>query len=272
MEKKKFLRDVIGIGKDAFTNAESGRITDFKKFSLLAYMSYKFAEEIGAEYPDIIEKGTEEDWKFFDEKLYEKMRDYGKELNFYYDNTMKKELEEMVSIAIEQNDNIRFNMLPVGAVEWINMQNEIPVEKQILETDIEHAASLCQHPLLKNNYYAREKVKQWFKLYDKYVEYLASDGKYDFNAKDAEFIPICMGCGHLRFFLYSKCPNCGEQYFNNDSSEAKYCTNCGAEITENMKYCSKCGTEVTADKRYCANCGTEVTGDINFCTNCGCKI
>lgn len=51
-----------------------------------------------------------------------------------------------------------------------------------------------------------------------------------------------------------------------------YCTNCGAEISDNAVVCVKCGCSPTANANYCRNCGAETAKGAVACVKCGCAL
>jgi uncharacterized membrane protein YvbJ len=57
--------------------------------------------------------------------------------------------------------------------------------------------------------------------------------------------------------------------------EMKYCTNCGAEITEGAAICLKCGFSLTGKPvsvKFCGNCGGDVPAGASVCLKCGFAI
>lgn len=57
--------------------------------------------------------------------------------------------------------------------------------------------------------------------------------------------------------------------------ETKYCSNCGAKITEGASFCGTCGEKVPlikAENNVCLNCGYAVKTDDKFCPECGTHI
>lgn len=52
------------------------------------------------------------------------------------------------------------------------------------------------------------------------------------------------------------------------------CSNCGAEIKDDVKFCPNCGEEVKEEKKikYCMKCGSELIPDSMFCSECGASI
>ena len=55
------------------------------------------------------------------------------------------------------------------------------------------------------------------------------------------------------------------------ATEHRYCTNCGAEISESDRFCTQCGCALITDDKYkfCTQCGTKCSIDSLYCTNCG---
>ena len=55
------------------------------------------------------------------------------------------------------------------------------------------------------------------------------------------------------------------------ATEHRYCTNCGAEISESDRFCTQCGCALITDDKYkfCTQCGTKCLIDSLYCTNCG---
>ena len=51
-----------------------------------------------------------------------------------------------------------------------------------------------------------------------------------------------------------------------------YCTNCGAEISDNAVVCVKCGCDPAGNVKYCANCGAEAANGAVACVKCGCAL
>ena len=48
----------------------------------------------------------------------------------------------------------------------------------------------------------------------------------------------------------------------------KFCSNCGAEVSEKAKFCAECGTKIER-KIFCTECGEELTPTQKFCPMCG---
>lgn len=60
---------------------------------------------------------------------------------------------------------------------------------------------------------------------------------------------------------------------------AKFCKNCGSELTEGQEVCLKCGVKVennTAQNNnangYCYNCGAELNPGQDICLKCGVRV
>lgn len=50
----------------------------------------------------------------------------------------------------------------------------------------------------------------------------------------------------------------------------EYCSNCGAQITNNAKFCPECGEKIeTKTNNLCPKCGNEIEADEEFCSKCG---
>lgn len=57
-----------------------------------------------------------------------------------------------------------------------------------------------------------------------------------------------------------------------DTSNTKFCTQCGAKLSENSKFCEQCGIPViNKANSICLNCGYEFKQEGKFCPNCGTK-
>lgn len=57
--------------------------------------------------------------------------------------------------------------------------------------------------------------------------------------------------------------------------ETKYCSNCGAKITEGASFCGGCGIKIEEDlsqTNNCSNCGFQNKASENYCSNCGNKL
>ncbi len=54
------------------------------------------------------------------------------------------------------------------------------------------------------------------------------------------------------------------------------CSNCGAQIEENMKFCTECGSKMelpeTTEELKCPSCSAQLPPNTSFCTECGTKI
>lgn len=52
------------------------------------------------------------------------------------------------------------------------------------------------------------------------------------------------------------------------------CSNCNAEIADNVKFCPKCGTKVERIEliKKCPNCGEPLKDGAKFCAKCGVKV
>ena len=50
----------------------------------------------------------------------------------------------------------------------------------------------------------------------------------------------------------------------------KFCSECGAKISNNAKFCSECGAKQSIESS-CINCGYKFTKNEKFCPNCGTK-
>ena len=51
-----------------------------------------------------------------------------------------------------------------------------------------------------------------------------------------------------------------------------YCTNCGAELSDNAVVCVKCGCSPAGNGNYCGNCGAETAKGAVACVKCGCAL
>ena len=75
------------------------------------------------------------------------------------------------------------------------------------------------------------------------------------------------------------CPHCGAQ----NAQGAKFCSNCGKEMTVAKVACVSCGAQIPKDTKFCpecganqagkkcANCGAEMPSGTKFCPDCGTK-
>lgn len=52
----------------------------------------------------------------------------------------------------------------------------------------------------------------------------------------------------------------------------KECSNCGAQVEENMKFCTECGSKMEPEVLKCPNCSVELPEGTKFCMECGTKI
>ncbi|MDI6723146.1 MAG: zinc ribbon domain-containing protein [Methanobacterium sp.] len=50
------------------------------------------------------------------------------------------------------------------------------------------------------------------------------------------------------------------------------CSNCGAQIEENVKFCTECGSKMEQEELKCPSCSAQLPKDTKFCTECGTKI
>lgn len=57
------------------------------------------------------------------------------------------------------------------------------------------------------------------------------------------------------------------------------CGNCGHEIDSSDKFCENCGNKIIKDKlsngannKYCSQCGALISENSSFCTICGCVV
>ena len=54
---------------------------------------------------------------------------------------------------------------------------------------------------------------------------------------------------------------------------AGFCTNCGAQLSEDARFCSKCGTAVVRRSViYCTKCGAPAEADAKFCSRCSAPL
>ncbi len=49
------------------------------------------------------------------------------------------------------------------------------------------------------------------------------------------------------------------------------CSNCGAELAQDVAFCRECGAKIESKKIFCRECGSELTEGMKFCSNCGAK-
>lgn len=52
----------------------------------------------------------------------------------------------------------------------------------------------------------------------------------------------------------------------------KECSNCGAQVAENVKFCTECGGKMGPEKLKCPSCSTELPEGTKFCMECGTKV
>ena len=52
----------------------------------------------------------------------------------------------------------------------------------------------------------------------------------------------------------------------------KECSNCGAQVAENVKFCTDCGSKMGPEKLKCPSCSTELPEGTKFCMECGTKV
>ena len=52
----------------------------------------------------------------------------------------------------------------------------------------------------------------------------------------------------------------------------KECSNCGAQVAENVKFCTECGSKMEPEKPKCPSCSTELPEGTKFCTECGTNV
>lgn len=53
------------------------------------------------------------------------------------------------------------------------------------------------------------------------------------------------------------------------------CSNCGAQIEENIKFCTECGSKMESSEPEglkCPNCSAQLPEGTKFCTECGAKV
>lgn len=55
-------------------------------------------------------------------------------------------------------------------------------------------------------------------------------------------------------------------------SVQRACSNCGANIDQEMRFCSQCGTMSAAPQRICPNCKSPIVAGMHFCHQCGLLI
>ena len=52
----------------------------------------------------------------------------------------------------------------------------------------------------------------------------------------------------------------------------KECSNCGAQMEENIKFCMECGGKMDPEGLKCPNCSIDLPEGTKFCMECGTKI
>jgi len=52
----------------------------------------------------------------------------------------------------------------------------------------------------------------------------------------------------------------------------KECSNCGAQIAENVKFCTECGSKMEPEGLKCPSCSVKLPEGTKFCMECGTKI
>lgn len=57
----------------------------------------------------------------------------------------------------------------------------------------------------------------------------------------------------------------------NNSSNGRKCSACGAQVGASAKFCPECGQKLSA-KKFCPECGKEVGASSKFCPECGQKL
>ena len=55
------------------------------------------------------------------------------------------------------------------------------------------------------------------------------------------------------------------------ATKAKFCNECGAELSSRAKFCSECGSK-QINEHLCPECGCKVTATAKFCNECGAKL
>lgn len=52
----------------------------------------------------------------------------------------------------------------------------------------------------------------------------------------------------------------------------KECSNCGAQVAENVKFCTECGSKMGPEVLKCPSCSAELPEGTKFCMECGTKV
>lgn len=52
----------------------------------------------------------------------------------------------------------------------------------------------------------------------------------------------------------------------------KECSNCGAQMEENIKFCTDCGSKMEPEELKCPTCAIKLPEGTKFCMECGTKI
>lgn len=50
------------------------------------------------------------------------------------------------------------------------------------------------------------------------------------------------------------------------------CSNCGAQMEENIKFCMECGSKMEPEELKCPNCSIKLPEGTKFCMECGAKV
>lgn len=267
MAKRHFLRDVLGVTKDSNSVEDVMLQMDEEKCGQIAYMSYKIENEVMDEI--VAKRGGNIDKEEFgrvmeevEKESLERLLVYCDSLNFEY-----KYPQENAMALLEGNVTA---WLPVAVEEWLKLDAEYSND------ELEYIARTHKHPALSNLESASntadisEYIKRQIKKYDNYLTYLVLEKEgedYDFEAVDAEFVPICLNCGHLRLTQYTSCPNCGTDFYPSEET-ALSCSKCGTALEEGSKFCTKCGTPVE-EVNFCSSCGNKIDRGSKFCSKCG---
>lgn len=83
----------------------------------------------------------------------------------------------------------------------------------------------------------------------------------------------CSNCGAQIEENIKFCTECGNKMESTELEKLK-CPNCSAELPKNTKFCTECGTKIAEEPKevICPKCSKKLPVDIKFCTDCGTRI
>lgn len=157
--------------------------------------------------------------------------------------------------------------------EYIDLKlNEIINSSMFLDLLKDNNLTLNEGNKIKNQ--LEEEIKQGTineKNLKHRLKYLVNQYSQKYLDDNLNFeTKICPSCKHSQYINNSFCSNCGQEFFEFDSSKQIKCQKCNQIQDLKNKFCIHCGNELVSETKVlkCPKCENEIPEDSIFCPFC----